>query len=171
MQALKVNRYTNVCICPVVNIRNVRGGECLSHGRFFFLDIVVNVLPAKQQVFEDPYSLSIMSSIVGPSLGSMLPMTIHPMDVITVSKYTRPFSSSLTTWLKQMLDMLGPIQLPWSPHLWVCLGPLPRAPEFLKQVVTPVKPCGSVGGLTNANALAGGGDLGGDAALGVFGDG
>ena len=41
----------------------------------------------------------------------------------------------------------------------------------LKQAVTLVKPHGSVGGLTNANALASGGDLGGDEALGDFGDG
>ena len=43
--------------------------------------------------------------------------------------------------------------------------------EVLKQAATPAKPWGSVGGLTNANALAGGGDLGGDEALGVLGGG
>ena len=36
----------------------------------------------------------------------------------------------------------------------------------LKQAVTPVKPWGGVGGLTNASALAGGGDFGGDGAFG-----
>ena len=43
--------------------------------------------------------------------------------------------------------------------------------RVLKQAVTPVKLQGSVGGLTNANALASGGDLGGDEALGVSGGG
>ena len=37
----------------------------------------------------------------------------------------------------------------------------------LKQAATPVKLQGGVGGLTNAKALAGGGDLGGNEALGV----
>ena len=41
----------------------------------------------------------------------------------------------------------------------------------LKQAAIPAKPRGGVGGLTNANALAGGGDLGGDEALGVLGGG
>ena len=41
----------------------------------------------------------------------------------------------------------------------------------LKQVATSAKPQGSVGGLTNANALASGGDLSGDDALGALGGG
>ena len=39
----------------------------------------------------------------------------------------------------------------------------------LKQAATPAKPRVGVGGLTNANALASGGDLGGDEALEVLG--
>ena len=58
------------------------------------MDIVVNVLPTKQQVLGDPYSLSIMSSIVGPSLGSVLPMTIHSMEAAMTSRYTAPVESS-----------------------------------------------------------------------------
>ena len=137
----------------------------------FFLDIVVNVLPTKQWVFGDPYSLSVMSSIVRPSLGSVLPMTICPMDIITVSKYTRPFSSSLTTQLEQMLDMPGSNMAPMVTTLVGVSWSTSTSSGVLKQAVTPAKPCGGVGGLTNANALASGGDLGGDEALGDFGDG
>ena len=36
----------------------------------------------------------------------------------------------------------------------------------LKQAVTPVKPWGGVGSLTNANALVGGGGFGGNGAFG-----
>ena len=137
----------------------------------FFLDIVVNVLPTEQRVLGDPYSLSITSSIVRPSLGSVLPMTICPMDVVTVSKYTRPFLSSFTTQLKQTLDMPGSDTAPRVTTLVGVSWSTSTSSRVLKQVVTPVKPCGSVGGLTNANALASGGDLGGDEALGDFGDG
>ena len=137
----------------------------------FFLGLVVNVLPAEQWVFGDPYSLSIMSSIVGPSLGSVLPMTIRPMDIVTVSKYTRPFSSSLTTQLEQTLDMLGSDMAPMVTTLVGVSWSTSTSSRVLKQAVTPAKPCGGVGSLTNANALAGGGDLGRDEALGDFGDG
>ena len=120
----------------------------------FFLDIVVNVLPTEQWVFGDPYSLSVMSSIVRPSLGSVLPMTIRPMDIVTVSKYTRPFSSSLTTRLEQMLNMLGSDMAPRVTTLAGVSWSTSTSSGVLKQVVTLVKPCGSVGGLTNANVLA-----------------
>ena len=137
----------------------------------FFLDIVVNVLPTEQWVFGDPYSLSITSSIVGPSLSSVLPMTICPMDIVTVSKYTRPFSSSFTTQLEQTLDMPGSDMAPRVTTLAGVSWSTSTSSGVLKQVVTLVKPRGSVGGLTNANALAGRGDLGWDEALGDFGDG
>ena len=35
-----------------------------------------------------------MSSIVGPSLGSMLPMTMHSMDAAMTSRYKAPVESS-----------------------------------------------------------------------------
>ena len=37
---------------------------------------------------------------------------------------------------------------------------------IFKQAVTPTEPCGGVGGLTSANALAGGEGLGGEGAFG-----
>ena len=95
-------------------------------------------------------------------------MTIHPMDIVTVSKYTRPFLSSLTTQLEQTFNMPGSDMTPMVTTLVGVSWSTSTSSGVLKQVVTPAKPCGSVGGLTSANALAGGGDLGGDEALGVF---
>ena len=48
-----------------------------------------------------------MSSIVGPSLDSVLPKTILPMEVIMVSRYTDPVESSQTILLALMLETLG----------------------------------------------------------------
>ena len=110
----------------------------------FFLGLVVNVLPAEQWVFGDPYSLSVTSSIVGPSLGSVLPMTIYPMDVVTVSKYTRPFLSSLTTWLEQMLDMLGSDTAPMVTTLAGVSWSTSTSSGVLKQAVTLAKPHAAV---------------------------
>ena len=56
--------------------------------------------------FGDPYSLSIMSSIVGPSLGSVLPMTIYPMEAAMTSRYTAPVESSQTIRLAFRLETL-----------------------------------------------------------------
>ena len=111
------------------------------------------------------------SSIVGPSLISVLPITILPIDVVTVSRYTRPFLSSLTTWLEQMLNMLGFDTMPMVTTLAGVSWSTSTSSGVLKHAVTPAKPQGGVGGLTNANALAGGGDLCGDEALGVSGGG
>ena len=112
-----------------------------------------------------------MSSIVGPSLDSVLPKTILPMEVIMVSRYTSPIVSSFTTWLELMLERPGfdtilmdivPIGTPWSTS---------TSSGVFKQATTLVKPRGSVGGLTSANVLAGGGDLGGNEAFGGLGGG
>ena len=93
------------------------------------------------------------------------------MDVVTVSRYTSPISLSFTTQLEQMLDMLGFNTIPMDIAPTGVSRSTSTSSGVLKQVATPVKPLGSVGGLTNANALAGGGDLGGDEALGVLGGG
>ena len=50
-----------------------------------------------------------MSSIVGPSLDSVLPMTILPMDVVTVSRYTSLVESSQTILLALILETLDVI--------------------------------------------------------------
>ena len=112
-----------------------------------------------------------MSSIVGPSLDSILPKTILPMEVIMVSRYTSPVVSSFTTRLELTLKRLGfdtipmdigPTGIPWSTS---------TSSGVFKQVTTLVKPRGSVGSLTSANVLAGGGDLGGNGAFGGLGGG
>ena len=106
-----------------------------------------------------------MSSIVGPSLGSEPPRTILPMEVIMVSRYTSPVVLSFTAWLELTLERLGldtipmdivPTGISWSTS---------TSSRVLKQVTTPMKPQGSVGSLTNASVLAGGGDFGGNEAF------
>ena len=67
-----------------------------------------------------------MSSIVGPSLDSVLPKTILPMEVIKVSRYTSPIMSSFTTQVELTLERpgfdtipmdIGPTGIPWSTHI------------------------------------------------------
>ena len=48
-----------------------------------------------------------MSSIVGPSLDSVLPRTILPMEVFMVSRYASPVVLSFTTQLELTLERLG----------------------------------------------------------------
>ena len=48
-----------------------------------------------------------MSSIVGPSLDSILPKTILPMEVVMVSRYMDPVESSQTTLLALTLETHG----------------------------------------------------------------
>ena len=50
-----------------------------------------------------------MSSIVGPSLDSVLPRTILPMEVAMVSRYTDPVELSWTILLVLLLEILGVI--------------------------------------------------------------
>ena len=107
-----------------------------------------------------------MSSIAGPSPGSKLPRTILPMEVITVSRYTSPMVSSVTTRLELTLERLGlntipmdivPTGISWSTS---------TSSRVLKQATTLAKPWGGVGGLTNASVLAGWGGFGGNGAFG-----
>ena len=50
-----------------------------------------------------------MSSIVGPSLDSVLPMTILSMDAAMVSRYTAPVESSWMILLVLILEILDVI--------------------------------------------------------------
>ena len=106
-----------------------------------------------------------MSSIVGPSLGSELPRTILPMEVITVSRYTSPMVSSFTTWLELMLKRPGLDIIPVDIVPTGISQSTSTSSRVLKQVTTLVKPQGDVGGLTNASVLAGGEDFGGNGAF------
>ena len=80
-----------------------------------------------------------MSSIVGPSLDSILPKTILPMEVVMVSRCTDPVESSRTTLLVLMLETLGII---------------PSTAAI--SVEAPQSSQGRVIGHTTTNALVGG---------------
>ena len=67
--------------------------------------------------------------------------------------------------------MLGFDTIPTAIVLTGVFWSISTGSGVLKQAATPAKPQGGVGGLTNANALASGGDLDGDEALGVLGGG
>ena len=108
-----------------------------------------------------------MSSITGPSLGSELPRTILPMEVIMVSRYTSPVVSSFTTQLELTLERLGFNTIPMDIVPTGVSQSTSTSSRVLKQATTLAKPRGGVGGLTYASVLAGRGDFGGD---GAFGD-
>ena len=107
-----------------------------------------------------------MSSIAGPSLGSELPRTILPMEVIMVSRYTSPVVSSFTTWLELTLKRPGLDTIHMDIVPMGVSQSTSTSSDVLKQATTPVKPRGGVGSLTNASVLAGGGDFGGNGAFG-----
>ena len=109
--------------------------------------------------------------MVGPSLDSVLPRTILPMDVVMVSRYTSPIVLSFTTWLELTLERPGFDTIPMDIVPTGISQSTSTSSGVLKQVTTPVKPRGSVGGLTNTSVLAGGGDFGGHRALGGLDDG
>ena len=80
-----------------------------------------------------------MSSIVEPSLDSVLPKTILPMEVVMVSRYTDPVELSWTILLALMLETLGII---------------PSTAAM--SVEAPQSSQGRVIGRTTTNALVGG---------------
>ena len=62
-------------------------------------------------LFEGSYSWSVMSSIVGFSLDSVLPITILPMDAAMISRYTALVESSwmiLPVFILEILDVILP---------------------------------------------------------------
>ena len=63
------------------------------------------------QVLTGPHCLSIMSSIVGPPLDSVLPITILSMDAAMILRYMAPVESSRTTlpvFIWETLDVILP---------------------------------------------------------------
>ena len=74
-----------------------------------FLATIGKASSTQWRVSEGSYSWSVMSSIVGPSLDSVLPRTILPMDVVTVSRYMDPVESSRTILLALILEILDVI--------------------------------------------------------------
>ena len=123
-------------------------------------------LSTQWQIFsEASHDWSVMSSMTGPSLGSVLPRMTLPKQVVTVSMYTSPIESSLTTWLELTLKMLG---VDTSPMDIVPMGvswPISMTLGVFRQAVTLAKPQGGLGSCLNANALAGRGDASGDEAF------
>ena len=86
-----------------------------------------------------------MSSIVGPSLDSVLPSTILPMDVAMVSRYTDPVESSWTILLVVILEILDVI----VPTADTSVGVLPSGhagSNILVLVTVSTKPQVSVEG-------------------------
>ena len=96
-----------------------------------------------------------MSSIVGPSLGSILPRTILPMEVAMVSRYMDPVESSQAILLVLMLEILGVILSTADTSVEVL--PSDRVgSSILVWVVVSAKPWGGVEGCPTASALLGG---------------
>ena len=75
---------------------------------------------------DSSYDWSIMSSIVGPSLGSDLPRTTLPMEVVTASRYRDLVELSQTILLSVILSTADDVSrsLPiWLCGLWhSCMG-------------------------------------------------
>ena len=123
-------------------------------------------LSAQWQIFsEASHDWSVMSSMMGPSLGSDLPRTTLPKEVVMVSMYTSPIVLSLTTRFELTLKMPG---VNTSPMDIVPMGisqPISTTSGVFREAVTLVKPWGRVSSCLNANALAGGGDASGGKAF------
>ena len=162
-------------ICPMADIWLPvlwhNGGEGFVHPTVGFTEVLQckeewQPLLPNGRFAEGSYDWSVMSSITGPSLGSELPRTILPMEVVTVYRYTNPMVSSFTTQLELMLKRLGLDTIPMDIVPTGIFQSTSTSSRVLKQVTTLAKPWGGVGGLTNASVLAGRGDFGGDGALG-----
>ena len=96
--------------------------------------------------------------MMGPSFESdLLKMTL-PIEAVTVSMYTSPIMSSLTTQLELTLEMPGVNTSPMDIEPMGISRLTSTTSGVLRQAVTPAKPWGRVGSHLNANALAGGGD-------------
>ena len=104
---------------------------------------------------EGSYNWFIMSSIVGPSLDSILPSTILPMEVAMVSRYMDPVELSQTILLVLMLEILSVILSTADTSVEVlpsdCVGS-----GVLVWVTVSAKPWGRVEGHPTASALVGG---------------
>ena len=120
-----------------------------------FLITVGKALSAQWWVSEGSYSWSIISSIIGPSLYSVLPRTILPMDTAMVSRYTDPVESSRTipmgayTGNPQCHSLIS-WHISRGPSIWSC------GSGIFVLVTVSVKPQVSVEGHLTASILVGG---------------
>ena len=101
------------------------------------------------------YNWSVISSILGPSLGSELPRTILPMEAAVVLRYTDLVELSQTILLVLMLEILGVILSTADMSVEV-LQPGRAGSSILVQVMVSAKAWGRVEGCTTTNALVGG---------------
>ena len=103
--------------------------------------------------------------MTGPLFRSDLLSTTLPTEVVMVSMYTSPVVSSLTTQLELTLEMLGVVTSPMDIVPMGVSWPTSTASGVFRQAITLAKPWDGVGSHFNANALAGGGDAGGNGAF------
>ena len=88
-----------------------------------------------------------------------------PMEVVTMSIYVTPVTSSLMMWLVLMVEIWGVTTTPMDMVPWGASKAISKGSGIQRQAVTPVKPCGWVNGHTTANACTGEEGLDG---VGVF---
>ena len=96
-----------------------------------------------------------MSSIVGPSLDSVLPRTILPMEVAMVSRYTDPVELSRTILLVLILEILSVILSTADMSVEVLPSDCVDS-GILMWVAVLAKPRGRVEGCPTASTLVGG---------------
>ena len=98
------------------------------------------------------------SSIVGPwdeaSESGPLRATL-PMEVVTVSIYVTPITSSLMMRLILMVEIPGVTTTPMDRVSWGASEAISNGSGVCRQAVTPAKPHGGVIGWMTANACTG----------------
>ena len=148
-------------VCPMADIQfPITVGKALS-AQWWVLQKFCSVkrsdspLPPNGRFAEDSYDWSIMSSIVGPSLDSVLPRTILPMEAAMVSRYTDLVELSQTILLALMLEILSVILSTADTSVKV-LPPDRVGSGVLIWVAVLAKPWGRVEDCPTASALVGG---------------
>ena len=148
----------------VVNVHPMAGflfgisGECSSHQTVGFwgsLQLVHYILNCRAF-----FGFSAANDYSIQWTSSQCPSTLGPFHHLSLPSLSRLLDMPGSDMTVPMVTTL--VGVSWSTS---------TSSGVLKQAVTLAKPHGGVGGLTNANALAGRGDLGRDEALGDFSDG
>ena len=118
---------------------------------------IVNCLPNGSYQLTGCTQL-VISSMVVPmewASGSGPFMVTLPMEVVTVSMYVMPIISSFTMQLELMLEIPRVATSLMGLVPTGALRSTSMSSGVCKQAVTPEKPCGWVGGCTNARACVG----------------
>ena len=100
--------------------------------------------------------------------GSGLLRATLPMEVVTMSTYVTPVTSSLMVQLMLMVEILGVATIPMGIASWGASEAISNGSSVHRQAVTPVKLHGGVIGQMTANTHTGEEGLGG---VGVSGRG